>query len=73
MQSMVEGAGHTHGPCPNAPSVGFAATSPVKNRGGLATGDRPLPQGEGDVLLAAATNPIAERTTTASTNSPKHA
>ena len=30
MQSMLEGAGHTRGLCPNAPSVGFAATSPVK-------------------------------------------
>ena len=31
MQSMVEGA-RTDGVC--APSVGFAATSPVKNEGG---------------------------------------
>ena len=37
MRSMVEGAGHRHGLCLNASSVGFAATSPVENGGGSAT------------------------------------
>ena len=33
MRSMVEGASHTLRSCRGAPSVGFAATSPLKGGG----------------------------------------
>ena len=34
MRCMVGGAGHRLGPYPCTPSVGYAATSPVKDGGG---------------------------------------
>jgi hypothetical protein len=37
---MVEGASHANRLCLRAPSVGFAATSPVKNGGGSIKNDR---------------------------------
>ena len=37
MRNMVEGVGRPHRLCPNAPSVGFAATSPREVRGRMRT------------------------------------
>ena len=50
MRSMVEGALGQRIRRPSAPSVGFAATSPVKNGGGSAKCDRSFLRGAGDTI-----------------------
>ena len=52
MRSMVEGGKPHAPPCARAPSVGFAATSPVKNGGGSAKCDRPALKGRGMVFAS---------------------